>query len=261
MAEPAAAETYESHMGVICESYAAPGLRLAGSVHFGGVPLLADVTLDLVPGGWTCLLGPSGSGKSTLLRLIAGLDTGSDFDGTIIPSDGNGLAGRVAYMAQDDLLLPWLDLRGNVALGARLRDQRVDWPRVDALIDRLGLSAHATKRPAKLSGGQRQRAALARTLMENKHFVLLDEPFSALDARTRADMQDLAAAHLAGRTVLLVTHDPMEAARLGHALYLMEGRHLHALPPPDGPAPIRPVDDPETLAYSARLLARLRSPA
>jgi len=240
--EPADTDSYGTPTELLQNSYttfqehrSAPGLRLAGSVRFGGVPLLENVTLDLVPGGWTCLLGPSGSGKSTLLRLIAGLDTGSDFDGTIIPRDGNDLVGRVAYMAQDDLLLPWLDLRGNVALGARLRDQRVDWPRVDALIDRLGLSAHATKRPAKLSGGQRQRAALARTLMENKHFVLL--------------------------TVLLVTHDPMEAARLGHALYLMEGRHLHALPPPDGPAPIRPVDDPETLAYSARLLARLRSPA
>ena len=268
MTDRPAADSYGTPTELLQNSYTtfrehrgAPGLRLAGSVYFGGVPLLADVTLDLAPGGWTCLLGPSGSGKSTLLRLIAGLDTGAAFDGTISTCDAKDLAGRVAYMAQDDLLLPWLDLRGNVALGARLRGQPVDWPRLDALIDRLGLSAHSAKRPARLSGGQRQRAALARTLMENKDFVLLDEPFSALDARTRADMQDLAAAHLAGRTVLLVTHDPMEAARLGHRLYLMENSTLHALPPPAGTAPVRPVDDPDTLAFSARLLARLRAPA
>jgi putative hydroxymethylpyrimidine transport system ATP-binding protein len=232
---------------------------MTGSVHFGDALLLENVTLDLVPGGWTCLLGPSGTGKSTLLRLIAGLDTGSRFDGSINSSDGNALEGRVAYMAQDDLLLPWLDLRGNVALGARLRGQRPDTGRIDALIGSLGLAAHAEKRPSRLSGGQRQRAALARTLMENKDFVLLDEPFSALDARTRADMQDLAARHLAGRTVLLVTHDPMEAARLGHRLCLIASGGLQDLPPPGGPPPPRPVDDPETLAYGARLLARLRS--
>jgi len=259
MAGNVGAESYESHTGVIRESYAAPGLRLAGSVRFGGVPLLAHVTLDLAPGGWTCLLGPSGSGKSTLLRLIAGLDTGADFDGSIIPSDGKGLQGRVAYMAQDDLLMPWCDLRGNVALGARLRGDPVDWPRLDALVDRLGLAAHAGKRPAKLSGGQRQRVALARTLMENKDFVLLDEPFSALDARTRADMQDLAARHLAGRTVLLVTHDPMETARLGHRIYLMENNALTETPPAPGTTVPRPGDDAAMLAHGAALLDRLRT--
>jgi putative hydroxymethylpyrimidine transport system ATP-binding protein len=223
------------------------------------VALLADVTLDLAPGGWTCLLGPSGSGKSTLLRLIAGLDTGADFEGSIIPCDNKDLAGRVAYMAQDDLLMPWLDLRGNVALGARLRGDAVDWPRLDALIAGLGLSDHAAKRPAKLSGGQRQRVALARTLMENKDFVLLDEPFSALDARTRADMQDLAAQHLTGRTVLLVTHDPMEAARLGHRIYLMENNALTEVPAAPGANVPRPGDDSAMLAHGARLLDRLRA--
>lgn len=237
----------------------APGLRLAGSVRFGGVPLLNDVTLDLAPGGWTCLLGPSGSGKSTLLRLIAGLDTGADFDGSILARDGNDLTGRVAYMAQDDLLMPWLDLRGNVALGARLRGDPVDWARLDALVDGLGLAAHAAKRPAKLSGGQRQRVALARTLMENKDFVLLDEPFSALDARTRADMQDLAAQHLAGRTVLLVTHDPMEAARLGHRIYLLENKALCDVPAAAGTAVPRPADDAAMLRHGAALLHRLRA--
>lgn len=240
------------------EHGAAPGLRLTGSVSFAGVRLLADVTLDLVPGGWTCLLGPSGSGKSTLLRLIAGLDTGSTFEGTISTRDSNSLVSRVAYMAQDDLLLPWLDVRGNVALGARLRGDPVDRGQIDTLIEQLGLTPHAAKRPARLSGGQRQRVALARTLMENKDFVLLDEPFSALDARTRADMQDLAAAHLADRTVLLVTHDPMEAARLGQRIYLLENKGLSDVPPAPGTTIPRPVNDPATLHHGAALLDRLR---
>ncbi len=238
----------------------APGVRLAGSVRFGATPLFADATLDLVAGGWTCLLGPSGVGKSTALRLIAGLDTGATFEGVISASDSKGLEGRAAYMAQDDLLLPWLDLRGNVGLGARLRGETPDWARIDEMIDRVGLADHAAKRPAALSGGQRQRGALARTLMENKEIVLLDEPFSALDARTRADMQDLAFATLAGRTVLIVTHDPGEAARLAHRIYIMENNGLAQVTPPEG-APIRAPDDAAALRFQADLLARLRTAA
>ena len=236
----------------------APAVTLAGTARFGGAPLFEDVRLELAAGGWTCLLGPSGCGKSTILRLIAGLDTGAAFDGRIAASDGGALAGRVAYMAQDDLLLPWLDVTGNVGLGARLRGEAVDRPRAEALVERLGLAEHAHKRPGQLSGGQRQRVALARTLMEERAIVLLDEPFSALDARTRVDMQDLAAETLAGRTVLLVTHDPAEAARMGDRVTLMEGGGLHAVPVPEVPA-IRPVTDPATLRFGAELMTRLRA--
>ena len=236
----------------------APGVSLSGTARFGGAPLFEELRLDLAAGGWTCLLGPSGCGKSTLLRLIAGLDTGAAFDGRVAASDGRPVAGRAAYMAQDDLLMPWLDVSGNVALGARLRGEAVDTARRDALIDRLGLRAHAGKRPARLSGGQRQRVALARTLMEERPIVLLDEPFSALDARTRVDMQDLAAETLSGRTVLLVTHDPAEAARMGDRVVVMEAGALHEVPVPGLPA-IRPVSDPETLRFGADLLTRLRA--
>ena len=233
-------------------------VRLTGSGQVQGAPLFSDIALDVPAGQWTCLLGPSGCGKSTLLRLIAGLETGVDFDGRVTASDGAPLAGRVAYMAQDDLLMPWLDIADNVSLGARLRGQPAPPGRAAELIGRLGLDAHAHKRPAQLSGGQRQRVALARTLMEERPLVLLDEPFSALDARTRADMQDLAAETLAGRTVLLVTHDPAEAARLGEHVAVMEGGGISQVPPPPSPA-IRPADDPETLSFGAALLARLRA--
>jgi len=121
----------------------------------------------------------------------------------------------------------------------------------------VGLSDHLHKRPHALSGGQRQRVALARTLMEDRAFVLLDEPFSALDARTRSQMQDLACELLRGRTVLMVTHDPAEAARLGDAILIMEPDGLTPVPPPPGPAP-RPENDPDTLRAQADLLTRLR---
>lgn len=237
----------------------APSVTLQGQAEIGGAPLFGPTGLSLVAGGWTCLLGPSGVGKSTILRLIAHLDTGAVFTGSITASDGKNLPDRIAYMAQDDLLLPWLTLRENVALGARLRGQSIDIERVNHMIARVGLADHAAKRPAQLSGGQRQRGALARTLMEDRPIVLLDEPFSALDARTRADMQDLSAELLSGATVLLVTHDPAEAARLGHKICLLDTAGLHDIPPPPSP-PIRPVDDPETLAFQARLLTRLREP-
>ena len=203
------------------------------------------------------LIGPKGVGKSTVLRLIAGLQTGATFDGEITASDGAPVAERVAYMAQDDLLLPWASIERNIALGARLRAEKVDQNRLNRLLDRVGLSSHVGKKPSELSGGQRQRVALARTLMEDKSIILLDEPFSALDAKTRANMQDLAVELLDGRTVLLVTHDPAEAARLGHAIIVMSERGLVHSDPPDCAIP-RPVDDPQTLAAQGALLRLLR---
>lgn len=228
------------------------GWGLAGSARIGGAPLFGPLRLDLAPGGWTCLLGASGAGKSTILRLLAGLPTGAAFDGDVRAPV------RAAFMAQTDLLLPWASVMDNVVIGARLRGRRPDGARAASVIAATGLSGLADRRPAQLSGGQRQRAALARTLMEDADLVLLDEPFSALDARTRADMQDLAARLLAGRTVLLVTHDPAEAARMGDRILVLERGALHDVPPPAGRVP-RAVDDLAMLAMQARLLTRLRA--
>ncbi|MEM8956626.1 MAG: ABC transporter ATP-binding protein [Pseudomonadota bacterium] len=236
----------------------APAVTLAGRADIAGAPLFGPLRLDVIAGAWTCLLGPSGVGKSTILRLIAGLETGAAFDGTVRASDGGPVAPRVAYMAQEDLLMPWLDVTGNVALGARLRGEAPDRARAEALLDRLGLWPHRDKRPAKLSGGQRQRVALARTLMEDRPIVLLDEPFSALDARTRSQMQDLAAEVLSGRTVLLVTHDPGEATRLGASIQLLTRDGLRAAETP-ATRPVREVDDPDTLRVQGQLLQELRA--
>lgn len=238
----------------------APGIAFSGSAVLEGRTLFGPFDFTIAPGAWTCLLGPSGIGKSTILRLIAGLETGATFTGEISADDGGPLAGRIAYMAQSDLLLPWLDVTGNVALGARLRGERADPDQVSKVIAEVGLAADAHKRPRHLSGGMRQRVALARTLIEDRPLVLLDEPFSALDARTRAEMQELAFRLLAGRTVLLVTHDPAEAARLGSSIYAMTEGGLQTAPPPAS-APIRDVDDAEVFACQNRLLTLLREPA
>lgn len=239
---------------------AAPAITLQGSFKFVNTTLFGPIDLTLPAGQWTCLLGRSGVGKSTILRLILGLETAGQFDGTIAASDGQPIDGRASYMAQSDLLLPWLSLRENVVLGARLRGQNPDHDKAEAMIARVGLTAHADKKPGALSGGMRQRAALARTLMEDRTIVLLDEPFSALDAGTRADMQDLAAQVLADRTVLLVTHDPAEACRLGHRIVLLTAQ---GTTPWDAPrrGPVRQADDDEILRTQAALLTHLRHSA
>jgi putative hydroxymethylpyrimidine transport system ATP-binding protein len=238
----------------------APDLTISGHASIDSAALFAPLTLTLGAGQWTCLLGGSGVGKTTVLRLIAGLETGAVFTGEITASDGGPVAQRVAYMAQDDLLLPWATVAQNVSLGARLRGEKPDLTRRDRLIERMRLQDHMAKKPSELSGGQRQRVALARTLMEDRPIVLLDEPFSALDARTRADMQELAAEALQGRTVLLVTHDPGEAARLGQSIVVMTPAGLTPCQPPHALAP-RKVDDLETLETHGALLRLLREDA
>ncbi|WP_172328270.1 ABC transporter ATP-binding protein [Mangrovicoccus sp. HB161399] len=238
----------------------APGLQVTGSAWLGEAPLFEGLDFRAVSAGWTCVLGPSGVGKSTLIRLVAGLDTGARFEGRVAASDGAPLADRVAWMAQQDDLLPWLTAAQNAGLGARMRGGRADPAAVGALLARVGLSAQSARRPAQLSGGQRQRVALARTLMEDRPVVLLDEPFSALDARTRAEMQDLAFEMLAGRTVVLVTHDPGEAARLGAHIWLMGPDGLSEVEVPEAPA-IRAVDDPGCLKVQGELLKRMRAAA
>ncbi|TCW09386.1 putative hydroxymethylpyrimidine transport system ATP-binding protein [Raoultella sp. BIGb0138] len=224
-------------------------------LRFGSRVIFTDLSFDIPGGEWISLLGASGAGKTSLLRIIAGL--ASPTRGQVHASDGLPIAQRLAWMGQKDLLYPWLSVRDNVALGARLRGERVDSQRVATLLEQVGLSHCADDRPASLSGGMRQRAALARTLYEDRPIVLMDEPFSALDTITRTRIQNLAAGLLVNRTVVLITHDPMEACRLSHRLLVLsppggidDAHHLTGVPP-------RAPDDPVLLASQAELLQQL----
>jgi len=236
------------------------GLALHGDLWMGADPLIRGLALDMPAGRWSCLLGPSGIGKSTIARLIAGLPGPQRLNGALRTDDGQPLSGRVAMLAQDGQLLPWADLVANVTIGARLRGAPPDIARARALLDLVGLAGLERRRPAALSGGQGQRVALARVLIEDAPVVVLDEPFSALDTATRLAMQDLAARVLAGRTVILITHDPLEALRLAERAWLLGTDGALALALPDSPAP-RDYRAPDLLSAQAALLARLQGVA
>ena len=231
------------------------------TLRYQNLLLFDHLNLTLPTGKWVCLLGPSGVGKTTLLRLLAGLSTGSEVNAKITASDNLPLAGRLAYMAQEDLLMPWCSVLNNVLLGSRLRHEKgIAENRQHALnlLEKVGLKKYADAKPAVLSGGMRQRVALARTLMEQHPIVLMDEPFAALDIITRLRLQELAAELLINCTVLLVTHDPLEALRLSDAIYVMRGSpvQLSDAIKPIGVKP-RAVNDPQLLELQAELLQQL----
>ncbi|MDY8110191.1 ATP-binding cassette domain-containing protein [Fulvimarina sp. 2208YS6-2-32] len=231
---------------------APPSLFARGSARIGGAAVFGALDLHVEAGRWTCLLGASGVGKSTLLRWLAGTADAVTFEGEAGADDGRPLQGRVALMAQTDLLMPWLSILENVLLGQRLRGLAADRAQARDILSRVGLAGFEARKPGALSGGQRQRVALARTLMEDRPVVLLDEPFSALDVATRARMQDLAARALHGRTVLHVTHDPAEAARLGCRIMILSRDRLDEVAAPASPPP-RPPDGEDVLAATGRL--------
>jgi ABC-type nitrate/sulfonate/bicarbonate transport system ATPase subunit len=187
--------------------------------RYGALTALAGIELDLRANEVTAVVGPSGCGKSTLLELVAGLQE---------PDEGEIRRQPSAYMPQRDLLLPWRDALGNAALA--LECQGV--PRAEArrraapLFERFGLTEFEYVRPAALSGGMRQRVAFLRTLLQGRPVLLLDEPFGALDAITRADLREWLAAALVEepRTVLLVTHDTDEAVFLADRIVVLSPR-------------------------------------
>lgn len=199
------------------------------TLAFNNSVLFQDLNLTFVNGKFTCLLGPSGVGKTTLLRMIANLfssEPETQFHGDIFCDGETPLAQQISYMAQTDLLMPWLSALDNAILHARLQGQVTTQliSRAKDLFAQVGLQDVTQKFPRELSGGMRQRVALVRTLLQDKPIVLMDEPFAAVDAITRFQLQTLAAELLKNRTVLLVTHDPTEALRLADEIFILAGR-------------------------------------
>jgi ABC-type nitrate/sulfonate/bicarbonate transport system ATPase subunit len=217
------------------------------------VPALRDMSLRVAAGETVAIVGPSGCGKTTLLELICGLQQ---------PDAGTVRSEPAALMPQRDLLLPWLPAVDNAALALRVqgvarqraREQVAPW------FERFGLSGFEQARPYELSGGMRQRVSFLRTLLAGKPVLALDEPFAALDAITRAEMQGWLARILAEepRTVVLVTHDVEEAVLLGDRVLVMSprpGRVLLDLVV--GMSRPRQPTDPAVVELRARALAAL----
>lgn len=235
-----------------------PAVRVDGvSKRFGTGPVvLDDISLDIAPGEFVCVLGASGCGKSTLLNLIAGLDRPTA--GTITtPAAGS------AVMFQESALMPWLTARRNVELALRLRGmpraQRRE--RARELLDAVNLADAGDKRPHELSGGMRQRVALARALAQDRPMLLMDEPFAALDAITRDLLhEELERVWRAtGRTIVFVTHNVREAARLAERVVLLGSRPGRVA----GQWRItqtagRRIESPEVAALSVEITEQLR---
>jgi len=238
-----------------------PGLRLQGVSHsFDSIRALADVSIAVVPGELVCLLGPSGCGKSTLLRVAAGLEPlqkGSIvLDGCAVAEPGYAVPPErrgVGLVFQDYALFPHLDVADNVAFGLAGMDSGARAARVRETLESVGMldSLHAW--PHTLSGGQQQRVALARALAPRPRVVLMDEPFSGLDARLRESIRDdtLHVLKRSGAATLMVTHDPEEAMFMADRIAVMREGSIE-----QDDVPLRVYGEPAT-AFVARFFGQL----
>lgn len=192
------------------------------SKAFGAASALRGVSLSVCEGEIVSLLGPSGCGKSTLLRIIAGLDP--DYSGAVVLDEKEikGPTRDVGVVFQEPRLFPWLTVRKNIGFGLK----KADPERVAALAKAVGLEEALDSLPGQLSGGMAQRCAIARALVTEPRVLLMDEPFSALDAFTRMRLQDVALEvwRKVGATLILVTHDVDEALYLSDRVVIMSER-------------------------------------
>jgi len=198
------------------------------SKSFDGKPILEDISITLREGELVCLLGVSGGGKTTLFNVISGLVTPDAGSVYLNGADITGKPGRISYMLQKDLLLPYRTIQDNVALPLVLRGMKksVARQKAAALFEQFGLEGTQSLYPAQLSGGMRQRAALLRTYLFSQDVALLDEPFSALDTLTKGAIHRwyLDVMERIKLSTLFITHDIDEAILLSDRIYLLTGQ-------------------------------------
>lgn len=229
--------------------------------------ILDELSFSVHPGEFISILGVSGSGKSTIFRLVTGLDEPEKGD-VILESVKNGnRLGKVAYMPQQDLLLPWRTILENAYLPLELNnvDKQTAIDQVKPLLKEFGLAGTENKYPSELSGGMKQRVAFLRAVLSGNPLLLLDEPFSALDAITKLSMQEWLLDQWQKRqsTILFITHDVEEALFLSDRIFLLKNKPVNVVE--EITVPIKrertrsDLDHPEMLALKNRLLNTLRS--
>ena len=194
------------------------------------VQALHDINLDVAEGEFVCIVGPSGCGKSTLLEIVAGLLDATSGEVLLDGQPVHGTSRDIGVVFQDASLFPWRTVRKNVAFGLEIagvpKEEREE--RLKRYISMVSLNGFENKYPAQLSGGMRQRAGIARTLAMNPKVILMDEPFSALDPMTRAELQD--EVHRLQlrfhKTIVFVTHDMDEAVKLADRICILQNGHV-----------------------------------
>jgi NitT/TauT family transport system ATP-binding protein len=253
-------------MSVVRLEYRNVTMRFAARQRGAALTAISGVSFSIRDGEIVSLIGPSGCGKSTLLNIGSGLTAPSEGMALVDGVRVEGPNAHVAFMLQKDLLLPWRTVAENVMFGVEI--QGVPLPerkrRAQELLENFKLAEFSGHYPHQLSGGMRQRVALARTLAVDPHVLLLDEPFSAVDAQTRMVLQrDLALTlKQAGKTALLITHDLAEAVTLSDRVLVMSRRPGTIIDEivvdmPERDNPIARRHDPKINDYVARLMDRL----
>ncbi len=194
---------------------------------YEGEKIIENISLKVQEGEMVCLLGASGVGKTTLFNVLSGLEMPDEGDVYLKGECITGVAGRIGYMQQSDLLLPFKSVVRNVMTPLLLKkvDKRTARKEAEAILEEFSLGEHCDMLPSQLSGGMRQRAALARTFLTGCEVMLLDEPFSALDAITRTQMQNWFRTVIKrhGISTVFITHDIDEAILLSDRIYILSG--------------------------------------
>ena len=232
-----------------------------------GDSIIADLSFSIQSGEFICLLGPSGSGKTTIFRLITGLEQPSS--GSIIVDEltGSKRLGKVGYMPQQDLLLPWRTIIENTALPLEVKGVNKTEAHKQAMhfLNEVGLGSYAKSYPHHLSGGMRQRVSFIRAMLGGTNLLLLDEPFSALDAITRLSMQEWLVEQWQRwqKTILFITHDVDEALFLADRILLFSHRPLTSFQdidvPLSRPRTITDLHQRELVELKMSLLDQLRA--